>query len=113
MAYTEKPYDFLPPGGQFHHPIQQSPYITSTMFTPDRMVMFYSTDGDLTTITKPHEGYVGPLWIKAVTDFKLTTAGNLYATLATTCYAPYVYGFIYDETLNKWYAIGAAGPAVS
>lgn len=113
MPTAEKPYDFLPPGGQFHHPIQNSPIITSTMFTPQRMVVFYSTSGELTTITAPHEGFVGPLWVKAVTDFKWTTAGNIYIAPATTAFASYVYGFIYDDINDTWYPIGAAGPAVS
>lgn len=107
MPVAEKPYDFLPPGGQFHHPIQNSPYITSTMFTPAKMVVFYSTSGDLTTITRPHESFVGPLWVKAVTDFKFTTAGNIYAVAVTTCLNGYCFGFIYDEVNKVWYPIGA------
>ncbi len=107
MAYTEKPYDFLPPGGQFQDVLQHSPVITSTMFKPTKMVVFYSTSGELTTITAPHEGYAGPLWVKAITDFKFTSAGNIFIPAATTCSVGSCYGFIYDDVEHVWYPIGA------
>lgn len=106
MAYTEKPYDFLPPGGQFQ--VLVGPIVvTSTVVAPTKMVTRIGTTGTIVTITPPHEGFVGPLYLVADSVFAWTTAGNIDTVLGTTLKAGYAYGFIYDPAAGGWIPLGA------
>lgn len=106
MAYTEKPYDFLPPGGQFQ--VLVGPIVvTSTVVEPTKMVTRIGTTGTISTIEPPHEGFVGPLYLIADSVFAWSTDGNIGTVQGTTLKAGYAYGFIYNPAEGVWYPLGA------
>jgi len=99
----ENPYDFLPPGGQFQNVVGSK--LDSTVIAPDRMVHHYITTATITTITPPHEGFTGPVYLIADSVFNWTTSGNIAAPRATTIIANQAYGFLYDRVTGKWYPL--------
>ncbi len=101
---AEKPYDFLPPGGQFQNVIGTP--VNSTVAVPDRMVVHVITTQTINTITPPHAGYVGPLYLVADSVFVVGGTGNIATTQGTPKVAGHAYAFIYDPIVAKWYEIG-------
>lgn len=104
---AEKPFDFLPPGGQFQN-LVDVPVITVVTSTvaPLRMVQHIITSMTINTITPPHTGYVGPLYLIADSAFAIGGTGNIATTQGTPKVVGHAYGFIYDPTQAKWYEIG-------
>jgi hypothetical protein len=101
---AEKPYDFRPPGGQFANLVGAN--LSSVVIAPDKMVHHMVSTAIITTITPPHEGFVGPIYLIADSVLNWTTSGNLGAPRATTAIAGHAYGFIYDRITGKWYPLG-------
>ncbi len=106
---AEKPYDYRPPGGQFSNLVGGN--LNSVVIAPDRMVHHYVTTAEITTITPPHEGFTGPLYLISDSVFKWTTSGNIGGVPGTTLIAGHAYGFVYDRVRGKWYPLGL--PAVA
>lgn len=104
----EKPFDFLPPGGQFQNLIGSdiATVLTSTI-APDHMIHHVKTTASIETITPPHDGYVGPLYLIADSVFSIGGTGNVVTTQNSAKVASHVYGFIYDKTTGKWYELGS------
>lgn len=104
---TEKSFDFLPPGGQFQNLIGSDvgTVVTSTL-APDKMVIHIKTTATINTITPPHEGFVGPLYLVADSAFAIGGTGNIATTQGTPKVAAHAYGFIYDRVTAKWYEVG-------
>lgn len=103
---AEKPYDFLPPGGQFQNLIGSdiATVVTSTI-APDKMVHHVKTSATINTITPPHEGYTGPLYLIADSVFAVGGTGNIASTQNTVKVANHAYGFLYDRVAGKWYEL--------
>ncbi len=104
---AEKPFDFLPPGGQFQNVIGTpvGTIVTSTL-APDKMVVHILTTQTINTITPPHEGYTGPLYLVADSVFVIGGTGNIATTQGTPKVAGHAYAFIYDRAAGKWYEVG-------
>lgn len=101
---AEKPYDFRPPGGQFSNLVGVN--LSSVVIAPDKMIHHVVSTAIITTITPPHEGFSGPIYLVADSVFNWTTTGNIGAPRGTTVVAGHAVGFIYDRVAGKWYAIG-------
>jgi len=105
---AEKPYDFKPPGGQFQGLVGLG--ITtagiSSVIAPDKMVVHVYTTHTIATLTPPHAGFVGPLYLVADSVFVVGGTGNIATTQGTPKVAGHAYGFIYDPIVGKWYEIG-------
>ncbi len=102
---AEKPYDLLPPGGQFQDLVGPS-FAGSTVVTISKMIHHVLSTAQLSTIVPPHEGFAGPVYLVADSLYTLTTGGNIAATFATVIQANHAYGFIYDQKRGKWYPLG-------
>lgn len=96
--------DFTPPGGQLHDLV--GPNLNSVVIAPTKMVHHFVSTATITTITPPHEGFCGPLYLIADSVHSWTTSGNIAAAPGTTLTAARANGFIYDRKLSKWYPIG-------
>jgi len=96
--------DFTPPGGQFSNLIGAN--LTSVVLAPTRMVHHVTSTATITTITPPHEGFTGPLYLIADSVFSWTTSGNILGAPGTTLTAGRAHGFLYDRVAGKWYPIG-------
>jgi hypothetical protein len=96
---------FIPAGGQFQDLVGSN--VDTVTPTPTHMVHHITTDGTLTTITPPAEGFTGPIYLIADSVFDWTTSGNIAAAPGTTLLANNAYGFLYDRRNAKWYPFGA------
>lgn len=65
----------------------------------------------ITTMTPPLPGnklgFIGPVYLVASTVFSWGGTGNIATTNATVLQQNFAYPFIYDDTVGKWYPIGA------
>lgn len=95
--------DFVPPGGQFANVV--GPKLNSVVIAPTKMIHHFNTTAAITTITPPHEGFSGPIYLIADSVFTWTTTGNIAAPQATTISANNAYSFIYDRVAGKWYPV--------
>jgi hypothetical protein len=102
---AEIPFNFMPPGGQFQDVIG-NPLNAGTVIAPDHMVHHISTTAIINTITPPHEGYTGPLYLIADSLFTWTTAGNIGTLAAAAPVVGRAYAFLYDRVTGKWYGLG-------
>jgi hypothetical protein len=98
----ENPYPFSPPGGQFNDVVGAA--LGGATIAPDKMVHHITSTTAISTITPPHEGFVGPIYLVADSQFTVTTSGNVAAAVATTV-ASVAYPFIYDRKTAKWYPV--------
>lgn len=101
---AEAPYNFRPPGGQLHNLVGDN--LSSTTIAPTKMVHHYVSTATITTITPPHEGFTGPLYLVADSVFSWTSSGNIAAGPGTTLVAGRYFGFLYDRVQAKWYHAG-------
>jgi hypothetical protein len=99
---AENPYGFMPPGGQFND-LVGSPLSGATI-APDKMIHHINNTTAISTITAPYEGFSGPLFLVADSQFTVTSSGNV-ALAVTTTVANKVYVFVYDRKTAKWYPI--------
>lgn len=100
---AENPYPFTPPGGQFANLIGNA--LAGATIAPDKMIHHINNTTQIVTITAPHEGFSGPLYLVADSQFTVTSTGGNVALAVTTTVANKVYAFIYDRAAVKWYPI--------
>jgi hypothetical protein len=103
----ENPYNFMPPGGQFNDLIGDVLASAATI-APTKMVHHVSGVAAIATITPPHEGFTGPLWLVADGAWSWTAGGNIAVASTTVATANKAYPFIYDRKAAKWYPVVVA-----
>lgn len=99
---AEAPYQFQPPGGQFNN-LVGVPLAGGTI-APDKMIHHVNNTTAIATITPPHEGFSGPLYLVADSQFTAVATGNIAVAITTTV-ASKCYVLIYDRSTGKWYPI--------
>lgn len=100
---SENPYDFLPPGGMFQD-LVGDPVVGATV-APTKMIHHVNNTTAISTITPPNEGFSGPIYLIADSQFTVTSTGGNIALAVTTTVANKVYPFIYDRKTAKWYPL--------
>src|SRR5512137_1186207 len=98
---AETPYDFMSPGGQFQDIV--GPALGGATIAPTKMVHHINATTEISTITPPHEGFTGPVFLIADSQFTVTSTGGNIALAVTTTVAGKIYIFIYDRKTGKWY----------
>lgn len=105
MSYTEKVFDFLPPGGQFQNLV--GGVLGDSVITVTKMIHHINSTQAIYTITTPYEGFAGPVFLVADSAFTWGGTGNIATTsmAAASMIANHAYGFIYDRVQGKWYPL--------
>jgi hypothetical protein len=98
----ELPYQLQGPGGQFNDIV--GGFLSGGTIAPDKMVHHINNTTAIATITPPHEGYTGPLYLVADSQFTAVSTGNIALAITTTV-ASKVYVLIYDRKTAKWYPV--------
>lgn len=103
---AENNFEFTPPGG-----LQWSlvgPKLTAAAtLAPSKMIHHVTGTTAVTTITPPHTGFAGPIYLIADSVFSWSSSGgNIVQDPSTTLVAGHAYGFVYDYVAAKWSPIG-------
>lgn len=93
------------PGGQFN-PVQGPSIASAATIAPTHKLHRITGTTQITTITRPFAGFVGPLYLLADAAMDLGTGGNIKKALTAT--ADYIYSFMYDEEDGKWFQVNVS-----
>jgi hypothetical protein len=96
------PYDFKSPGGQFQRLVGSA--LSGGTIAPTKMIHHINNTTAISTITPPHEGFSGPIYLVADSQFTAVATGNIALGITTTV-AKKVYCLIYDPATANWYPI--------
>lgn len=103
---AENSYEFTPPGGLQWDLV--GPKITAAAtIAPTRMIHHVTGTTTITTITPPHTGFAGPIYLIADSVMVWNSTANIIADPGTTLVANRAYGFIYDARAGKWHPVHA------
>jgi hypothetical protein len=98
---AENTFQFVPPGGLLWDLV--GPKLTAAAtIAPTHMIHHVTGTTAVTTITVPHTGFAGPLYLIADSVFSWTSAANIVQDPSTTLVAGCAYGFVYDYKAAKW-----------
>jgi hypothetical protein len=98
---TENNFEFTPPGG-FQWDLVGPKITAAATIAPSKMIHHVTGTTTVTTITVPHTGFAGPLYLIADSVFAWNSTANIVADPTTTLVAGHAYGFIYDARAAKW-----------